>query len=64
MKDSSQASMASQDCNSLSEAKGMGNKKPYQRPSLDEYGKLRGITMAPSPGAFESGGGGGAGFKS
>ena len=36
-------------------------KKPYHAPKLFTYGKLRDLTMAPSPGMFESGLG--SGFK-
>jgi hypothetical protein len=37
-------------------------KKPYSRPLLTRFGDVRSLTLAPSPGMFESGYG--SGFKS
>ena len=38
-----------------------GTKRRYAKPCLDPYGDIRSLTLAPSPGSFESGMG--AGFK-
>jgi len=29
--------------------------KPYNKPTLTEYGQLRDLTLAPTPGIYESG---------
>jgi hypothetical protein len=54
--------MRSQDDQLYVPAYASSAKKPYSKPVLTEHCDVRDITLAPSPGTFESGYG--AGFKS